>query len=93
MIVTLPGDLCSNGPGQMTQMAAMYQNMVKTVKVLLLRNQKADDFVTWNAASGAQVLPSLFKDDPGLTMTYFTARSNLVPYAFVWEKKVKQLIF
>ena len=23
---------------------------------------------------------------PGLTLTYFTARSNLVPYAFVWEK-------
>ena len=45
--------------------------------------------------------------DPGLTLTYFTARSNLVPYAFVWEKsktmdfslmllygkKVKQWIF
>ena len=26
------------------------------------------------------------KDDPGLTLTYFTARSNLAPYAFVWEK-------
>ena len=25
-------------------------------------------------------------DDPGLTMTYFTARSNSVPYAFIWEK-------
>ena len=25
-------------------------------------------------------------DDPGLTLTYFTARSNLVPYAFVWNK-------
>ena len=25
-------------------------------------------------------------DDPELTLTYFTARSNLVPYAFVWEK-------
>ena len=25
-------------------------------------------------------------DDPVLTFTYFTARSNLVPYAFVWEK-------
>ena len=25
-------------------------------------------------------------DDPGLTLTYFTAWSNLVPYAFVWEK-------
>ena len=24
--------------------------------------------------------------DPGLTSNYFTARSNLVPYAFVWEK-------
>ena len=25
-------------------------------------------------------------DDPGMTLTYFRARSNLVPYAFVWEK-------
>ena len=25
-------------------------------------------------------------DDPELTLTYFTARSTLVPYAFVWEK-------
>ena len=25
-------------------------------------------------------------DDPGLNLTYFTARSNLVCYAFVWEK-------
>ena len=25
-------------------------------------------------------------DDPGLTLTYFMARSNVVPYAFVWEK-------
>ena len=25
-------------------------------------------------------------DNPELTMTYFMARSNLVPYDFVWEK-------
>ena len=25
-------------------------------------------------------------DDPGLTLTYFTAMSNLIHYAFVWEK-------
>ena len=25
-------------------------------------------------------------DDCGLTLTYFMARSNLVPYPFVWEK-------
>ena len=24
-------------------------------------------------------------DYPGLTLTYFTARPNLVPYAFIWE--------
>ena len=28
-------------------------------------------------------------DDPELTLTYFTVRSNLIPYAFVLEKKVK----
>ena len=31
-------------------------------------------------------------DDPGLTLTYFTTRSNLVPYAFVREK-VKTMDF
>ena len=31
-------------------------------------------------------------DDPGLTLPYFTTRSNLVPYAFVWEK-VKTMDF
>ena len=25
-------------------------------------------------------------NEPGFTLTYFTARSYLVPYAFVWEK-------
>ena len=25
-------------------------------------------------------------DDPELTLTYFTARSILIPYASVWEK-------
>ena len=31
-------------------------------------------------------------DDPGMTLTQFTATSNLVPYAFVWEKG-KTIIF
>ena len=26
-------------------------------------------------------------NDAGLTLTYFTARSNLIPYAFIWEKR------
>ena len=52
----------------------------------LLRNQKTDDLETWYAASGARVLPSLFffsNEYTRLTLIYFTARSNLVPYAFV----------
>ena len=52
--------------------------MVKTIKNLL-RTQRADDLETWYAASGVQVIPST-------TLTYFTARSNLLPYALVWEK-------
>ena len=31
-------------------------------------------------------------DAPGLTLTYFTARSDLVPYSLVWEK-VKTMDF
>ena len=31
-------------------------------------------------------------DAAGLTLTYFTAKSNLAPYAFVWEK-VKTMEF
>ena len=45
--------------------------MVKTLKNLLLQNQYY------------QVCSN---DDPELTLTFFMARSNLVPYAFVWEK-------
>ena len=45
--------VCSNGPGHMTEMAAM-PIYVKILKHFLLRNQKAE-------ASGARVLPSLFK--------------------------------
>ena len=39
--------VCSNGPGQITKMAVL------TLKILLLRNQKADDLETWYATSVA----------------------------------------
>ena len=29
---------------------------------------------------------AVLNDDPGLILTYFTAMSNLVHFAFVWEK-------
>ena len=52
--------VCSNGLGHMIKMAAM-PIYGKTLKILLLRNQKADDLETWYAALGAQVLSCLFK--------------------------------
>ena len=47
----------SNGPGHMTNMAAMPIHG----KNLLLWNQKADDLESSYAASGTRVLPNLFK--------------------------------
>ena len=52
--------VCSNSPGHLTKMASC-PDIVKLLKNLLLRNQKADDLETWYVASGAQVLPSVFK--------------------------------
>ena len=35
---------------------------------------------------GLQPIIVCLNDDPRVTLTYFTARSNLVTYAFLWEK-------
>ena len=67
----------------MTKMAAMFIDGKKPKDNHLLWYQKANDPENWYAALGTQVVPSLFKDDPWMTLTYFTGRSNLVPYAFV----------
>ena len=32
-------------------------------------------------------------DAPGVTVTYFMARSNLVPYAFVYEKFQTDVVY
>ena len=51
--------VCSNGPGHMTNMAAMpiFNNLKKS----LLWNQKADDLEGLYAALSTPVLPGLFK--------------------------------
>ena len=76
--------VCSNGPGHMTKMATT-PVMVKTLKNLLLQNQKADDLESWYVASVLEYYQVCSNDDLKLTMTYFMAKSNLVPYAFVCE--------
>ena len=59
--------------------------MVKTLKNLL-KNQMA---MTLNVGMQHRMLEYYqvdSNDDPGLTLICFMARSNLVPYAFLWEK-------
>ena len=71
---------CSNGPGHMTNMAAM-PIYGKTLKM----------FFSGKLKVGVQhwvlkYYPVCSYDDPELTLTYFMTMSNLVSYAFVWEK-------
>ena len=76
--------VCSNGPGHMTKMAAMpiYIN-----KIFFSGTKRS---MTLKLGMKHQVLKYYqvcSNDDPGLTSTYFTERSNLVPYTFVWGKR------
>ena len=77
--------VCSNGPGHMTKMAAMliYDKNLKnnfssgTKRLMTLKLGLRQRVLNYYQVCS--------NDDPWLTLTYFTARSNLVP-AFVWEK-------
>ena len=68
-----------NGPGHMTKTAAM----PKPFKNLLLRFQPKG-WWPWNLVCSIGC-SSTTKFVQMMTLTYFAARSNLVPYAFIWE--------
>ena len=77
--------VCSNGRGHMTKMAAMPiygKNLKKS------SSPEPKGRWPWNLLCnmGLEYYQVCSNDDPGLTLTYFMARSNLVPYAFVWVK-------
>ena len=52
----------------------------------LLRNQKADDLETWYAASGAQVLPNLFKWWPWVDHDLFYGKVKFSTLCFCMGK-------
>ena len=70
----------------MTEMAAMRIYGKNFLKNLFLRNQKADDLETWYAASGAWVLPSLFKW-PWFDIDLFYGKVNFSPFCFCMGKR------
>ena len=69
--------------------------MVKTLnlKSLLLRNQTADDLETLYAASGAQVLPSLFKWWSWVDLDLFYGNVRFDPLCFGMGEKGKTMDF
>ena len=78
--------ICSNGLCHMTNMATMpiYGKNFKKSSSLEPKGQLPWKFVCSIGYSSTSKFWS--NDDPELTLTHFTARSNLTPYAFVWEK-------
>ena len=56
--------------------------MIKTLKNLLVRNDKAYDLET----SGPRVLPSLFKWWPWVDLDVFYGKVKFGPICFIWEK-------
>ena len=70
--------VCSNGPGHMTKMAAM-PIYSKNLKKIFFSGTKRP--MTLELGVQHRVLEYYrfcSNEDPGLTLTYFTARSNLV---------------
>ena len=67
-----------NGPGHMTKMAAM-PIYGKTFKIFFSRTNSP-----MSLKFGIKLYKVYLIDDPGLTLTYFTARSNLVACTFEW---------
>ena len=83
--------VCSNGPGHMTRMADM-PIYGKNMKNSFLWNPNVDDLEVCMQYRILEYYEVGSNDDHGLTLTYFTARSNLLHYDFVWEK-VKTMDF
>ena len=67
----------------MTKMVAMPTYGKNSLKIF----SRAKRLMTFKLGIIRGLLPYIVytNDDPGLTLTFFTARSKLLPNAFVWE--------
>ena len=75
--------MCSNGRGRVTKMAAMpiYGKNLKKVFFSGTKRLMTLKFGMYHRV--LEYCQVCSNDDPGLILTYFTARSNLAPYAFI----------
>ena len=69
---------CLQHLGHMTKMAATPIYMVKTLQKSSSPEPAGRFSRTWYVASETPSIINCSNDDPGVTLTYFTARSDLV---------------
>ena len=76
--------VCSNGTGHMTKMATTPIYGKNPLKIFFSRTRRPMTLGLgmWHWGCGAYQVCS--NDDPRLTLTYLTSRSNLFPNAFIW---------
>ena len=79
--------VCSTGPGHMTKMAATPIYGKKRLKIFF-RRFRTRRLMTLGLGMkhwGCGAYQVCSNDDPRLTLTYLTSRSNLLPNAFIGE--------
>ena len=82
----------TNGLCHMTKMAAMPLYAKTTFKIFFSGTERPMNLKLGMQHRLLQYYQIYSNDAAGLTLTYFTTRSNLVRYAFVW-KKFKTMYF
>ena len=69
----------------MTKMAAMSIYCKNPLKILFSRSKGPMTLGLGMQHRGLELNKVCSNDDLGLTLTFFTARSNLLPYVFIWN--------
>ena len=77
--------VCINSHGHMTKMAVNNNNLKK----VFFRTRRPMVFKLGMKHQGMEVYKICINYDPGMTLTYFTARSTKVAHAFEWRKLLK----
>ena len=80
-----------NGPGNITKMAATTIYGKKPSKIFY-RTGSPLLLKLGMQQQGLKLYKVYINNDPGLTLIYFTARSNWVAYTFEWGKTVTKSI-
>ena len=68
--------VCINGQGHMTKMAAMAVHSKNVLKIFFFRTRRPMNMKLGMKHLGMELYKIYINLDPGMTLTYFTARST-----------------